>query len=310
MKTEEVSKDIYNNIVRYDNIYNAVVFNELNKYKVDDIKYLLFKDKKYRFGVCVGIINKDIMCPFSAPFGTIIPLRKLTSINYYDDAIKALDYFATENKFESVKFILPPMFYDETHLSIFVSALYRNGYRIKTIDLNYQFDMQKIQKSYFEILPHNGRKNLRIALNSDLIFKHCDTSDEKKKSYDVIAENRYTRGYPLKMTFQQVMDTIQIVKHDLFLVKKEEVDIAAALIYYINDTVVQVIYWGDCAGYGEFKPMNFLAYQLINFYSEKGIKYIDVGPSSENGIPNLGLCSFKESIGCDISNKFTMYKNI
>jgi len=38
------------------------------------------------------------------------------------------------------------------------------------------------------------------------------------------------------------------------------------------------------------------------------MRYIDIGPSTENSIPNYGLCEFKESIGCDISPKYTFYK--
>ena len=49
--------------------------------------------------------------------------------------------------------------------------------------------------------------------------------------------------------------------------------------------------------------MNFLAYHVFNFYKKNGIKVIDIGPSTENSIPNHGLCEFKESIGCDISPK-------
>ena len=32
---------------------------------------------------------------------------------------------------------------------------------------------------------------------------------------------------------------------------------------------------------------------------------LDIGPSTENGIPNYGLCEFKESIGCSVTMKYS-----
>ena len=57
--------------------------------------------------------------------------------------------------------------------------------------------------------------------------------------------------------------------------------------------------------------INFLAYQLIQYYTKKGIKILDIGISTEDGIPNYGLCDFKESIGCFLSSKiiFTEYND-
>ena len=118
------------------------------------------------------------------------------------------------------------MFYDETGISAFVNTLYRKGYSFKNIDLNFQFDLKKVYSNkYSEMIPHNGRKNLRLGLNSGIVLKHCYTSEEKKNAYDIIAEDRRNKGYPLRMTFQQVIDTVQIVEHDFFIVMNEGTEI-------------------------------------------------------------------------------------
>jgi hypothetical protein len=41
---------------------------------------------------------------------------------------------------------------------------------------------------------------------------------------------------------------------------------------------------------------------------KKGMKFVDIGPSTENSIPNYGLCEFKESIGCTVVNKYSFKK--
>jgi lipid II:glycine glycyltransferase (peptidoglycan interpeptide bridge formation enzyme) len=96
---------------------------------------------------------------------------------------------------------------------------------------------------------------------------------------------------------------------DFFTVNKEQTTIGAAVVFHVAPRIVQVVYWGDLPAYSEYKTMNFLSYSLFNYYQNQGIKIIDIGPSTENSIPNHGLCEFKESIGCDIAIKTVFTKS-
>lgn len=51
--------------------------------------------------------------------------------------------------------------------------------------------------------------------------------------------------------------------------------------------------------------MYFLAHRLFEFYRENKFVYLDLGPSTDEGQPNIGLCTFKEGLGCDVSSKYT-----
>lgn len=78
----------------------------------------------------------------------------------------------------------------------------------------------------------------------------------------------------------------------------------------VNEQCYQVIYWGDIGEYEMKRPMNYLAYKVYEFYANKGIEVLDIGPSTEEGAPNYGLCDFKESIGCEVSMKYSYCKNL
>ena len=121
----------------------------------------------------------------------------------------------------------------------------------------------------------------------------------------MIRINRESKGYPLRMSLQNVLNTIEVIKADFFILTHNAKDVAAAQVFHVAADVVQVIYWGDVPGYTELRAMNYLAYKVFEYYAASKIKLIDIGPSSENGIPNYGLCEFKENIGCSVSLKYT-----
>ena len=145
-------------------------------------------------------------------------------------------------------------------------------------------------------------KTLKFSLRSGLSLCKCLTETDKQTAYEVIRLNRESKGYPLRMTYSQVAETIKILDHDFFVVKVGEVPIASAIVFCITEQIYQVIYWGDVPGYSQYKPINYLSYKLIEYYKQKNIRYLDIGPSSESGIPNFGLCDFKQSIGCETQN--------
>ena len=176
-------------------------------------------------------------------------------INQLEEAIIAFDKFAAENKLD-VDFILPPEFYAPEIVGTMQNVLWRQGYDYSNVELNFQLDLHRVHTpGYRELLPHNGRKNLAIALESGCTLRHCESIEEKKRAYEIIAINRQSRGYPLNMTWEQVKDTIAIIEHDMFIVNHGNEEIAAALVYHISDKILEVIYWGDKPGFAELNEL-------------------------------------------------------
>lgn len=286
-------------------VYSKSPFLELNKNKVDKIYYLLGKDKRNRIALAVGEKEGVWAAPFSAPFTNIIALRKDTTVEYLYEFIRLVIEYIRELDGKSISLYLPANIYDEHYNAQVMNALLGCGFSIQYEDINYSFDLQGIKiETYESIIHHNARKNLHIALRSALSFEKCGTNKEIEEAYDIIASNRASKGYPLRMSKELLLKTISVVNHDCFIVKVNGLSIASAIVYRITKDIAQVIYWGDMPGYTEYKPINYIAYQLISFYKQLGFRILDIGPSTEEGIPNYGLCNFKESIGCVPSAKF------
>lgn len=289
--------------------FNAAAFNHINAYKCEQVFYLIFKDTKVRLGIIFGQRDNKLVSPFSAPFGGFLATSEDVKLNQIDAALQALTVWATAKKIEGMRIVSPSFFYNENFLNKVYNCLYRAGFESNNVELNYQFPTHKFNENYQANLWYNARKNLKRAFQAHLTFEKLAV-ENGKQAYDVIAQNRRERGFPLRMTWEQVQETTNVISADFFLVKKEETPIAAAVVFHVADQIVQVIYWGDLPQYAEYKTMNFLSFQVFQYYKQQGIAMIDIGPSTEDSVPNHGLCEFKESIGCDISIKTEFYKKL
>lgn len=310
MELYAVDKIEYDKVVHQTRFsYNESWFHELNRDKVDELYYFLFKSKKYKFSIIAGVVDGVMRFPYSAPFSLFERLNSDIAIEDMEQALCLLEDFCSSRNIHKIFFRLPPVFYDETYISKFQNCFLRRGYQVFSWDLNYQYfirDMDYLNS----MMKRNGKKNLRIAEEQNYDLVYCATERQKRQAYDIIAVNRKNKGYPLRMSWEAVEATIKKMQHDFFLLYLDWQAVAAAVIFRVNDEIFQVVYWGDIDGYSDKKPMNYLSYHLYEYYLQKGIRVLDIGPSTEDGIPNYGLCRFKESIGCDVSSKVTYVKEI
>lgn len=306
MEIVEVSAKEYGRIVGKDiPIFCRYEFLELNKDKVNKVHYLIGKDKKNRIALAIGEKNNEWKAPYSAPFANIILLRKDIPMDYIWEFVNKLNQYVKEHEGRVINIYLPAGVYEPQNNVRIMNALLGNGYRIEFQDVNYSFDLKSFDMEvYKSIMYCNARRNLRIALNSELEFVKCESDEQKEEAYEIIRINRENRGFPLRMTKKQLMDTIKIVEHDFFLVKKDNRTIASAVVYRLTNKVAQVVYWGDISNVKEYKAINFISYKLVEYYKKLDFEILDIGISTDEGKPNYGLCSFKESLGCIPSAKF------
>lgn len=312
MEILEVSVIEYTEVIKTPyHVFNTTAFNDLNINKCDEVFYLLFREGKFRLGIIGGIKNKIFYSPFSAPFGSFSYISSDVRFQYIENALKLLKRWAVEKGFVSISLTLPPSIYGNSFIAKQCNCLFREGFEISDVNLNYSFDLDSFDDNYPESIWYNARKNLRKSMNNGLLFAMCTNNEEKKIAYDIILKNRKSRGYPLRMSWQQVSDTVQIINSDFFQVYNDKrTSVASAVVFHISDSIVQVVYWGDIQGYSEMKPMNFLSFKIFEYYKSSGKKIVDIGPSTENSVPNYGLCEFKESIGCRIEPKFTFFQKL
>jgi len=287
-------------------VFNSAAFAELNKGKCSEVHYLLASDSKPRFGVILGETEEAFACPFSAPFGGIEPISGSARLEALEQCIDALkDYTVARSK--RLQVTLPPIVYAEDFIAHQINCFSRAGFGMVSIDLSHYFPTSKMSR-YTEIVDRSVRKNLATAERAGLSFRKVETGNDSLllEAYSIIEENRKAKGYPLRLSFSEIVNTSHIIDIDVFTVTDADVAIASALVFRVAPRAVQVVYWGDKPAFADRRPMNFLARGVFAHYAaEVGINFIDIGPSTEKSLPNYGLVAFKENIGCNVSPKFT-----
>ena len=130
-------------------------------------------------------------------------------------------------------------------------------------------------------------------------------------AYEIIAENRERRGFPITMTLEQIEVMVQAIPGSLlpFSVTDGNRMIAASICIAVDKAVHYVFYWGEIDGYQNPSPIPFLAQGLYSHCQENGFRLMDVGTATIKGNPNHGLIRFKRSLGLEASLKLTFSKN-
>lgn len=283
--------------------FNKAEFYALNSHKVDEVKYMIFNDGKDRFSLVLGIKDKIAKAPFSASFEAFSEITENNKIIHYHDAVSALVNWCQQHSIKQVKVSLPPAYYNVSHITKIENALLCNGFRLSVQDVNFEYYIEEFDENYENEISYNAKKSLKKSERNGLLFEKTEAA---KIVYDVIKQNREEKGYPLWMSYNDVIETSKIIPSDYFLVKDSEGKaIASALVHQINDEILRVVYWGNLMDANKLCPMNFLSYNIFKYYKQTNFKIIDIGPSTEDGKPNFGLCDFKEGIGCHCSSKNT-----
>ena len=312
MEINEVTEKEYLYIISNPyNVFGRADFNELNSRKCQKVHFLLFKKYKVRLGIIGGQANNSFNSPFSAPFGSFSFVGRNIKIEYIEGAIDLLIRWGQGKKLTSINITLPPLIYNKSYISKQINCFFRKEFQINKIDLNYHLHLLKMDDNYSSSIWYNARKNLKISFSNTLIFKKCMSDEDKELAYRIISINRKEKGFPIRMTYQEILKTSSIINIDFFLVLTPlEIPIASAIIFHVASKIVQVIYWGDLTEYSNLKTMNFLSYNIFKYYKDRDIEFVDIGPSTESSVPNYGLCDFKESIGSEITPKFSFSKSL
>lgn len=314
MEIIEVTPKEYDSVFKKALCFNKADFNILNAKNCDEILFLFFKDKKVRLGLIAGINGQELSSPFSAPFGGFSTLDSRINIPYIEDSVNILEEYCLKRNITTIKITLPPLFYDSSFLTKVTHVLYQKNWNLDQLDLNYYYNLNLLSNKEDTIsrMSVNARNKLTNSLKHQFTFEYGSTKEMLEEAFEIVSINRENKGYPLKMTLQQMIKTSEVVPIKSFIVRLKGKPVASAIVYQVNPIIPLVVYWGDLPEFTSYRTMNFLTYKIFEHFFEKGYRLLDVGTAMIENLPNYGLCEFKESLGCNILPRccFTKELNI
>lgn len=278
-------------------------FIELNRTKVEEVIRLVVDSDNVSMGLVVGVKNGILLSPFSAPFGGFHFRNDAVYISEIDRFAESLKEYIELKGFLGIDITLPPDLYNLSLNAKTVNSLLRNGFHIKTPDITNWTEPQKFNGGYTK---KNCREYYRQASRNGLRFALSNDEDDKRLIYEIVYRNRVERGRPIYMTLQNIIDTSILWPVDFFKIyDNDSVIVASAIFYRISPKVAYAVFWGDSDKGRSLRAMDYLVLNLINHYKSQIYEYIDLGISTEEGLPNEGLLRFKETHECVSSLRYS-----
>ena len=226
----------------------------------------------------------------------------MTDIEIFIDEL--LEYVMI-NSVKRIDLILPPSIYHLSFNTKLVNILIRKGFKMKVPDITNWIDLIKFSGSFTN---KGARKYYKQAIRNELKFDFLTETSEQKIAYEIICYNRKKFGRPIFMTFEDLKSINNLWPVDFFGVKDKNNSIMAGGVFYRgHESIVQGIFWGDSEEGRPLRAIDFLSKNIWDHYKNLGFEAIDLGISTEDGIPNEGLLRFKESHDCNSSLRFGFY---
>ncbi len=197
---------------------------------------------------------------------------------------------------------LAPSSHDQEAFALAFNVLSRAGFKVIGQELNYN---QKIGDE-IDLSESNAKRLRKIERMQFAAFRAT-----LEEAYPIIAENRARKGRPISMSLlelQQMRDSIPQSVICSQVISPLHGMVAAAICIDISKDIRYVFMWGDAAEMESYSPIIMLA-DCIYFAAMMDCKtLLDVGTSTEDGMPNHGLINFKRGLGFRESLKLTMGK--
>lgn len=278
-------------------------FITLNKEKAGKLIRLVESETKTTMGFIASLKNGILRSPFSAPFGGFHFRHDNVYVSDIEKVIDGLLEYAEFNELKKIELILPPNIYHLSFNTKLINVLIRKGFEMRLPEITNWIDLLKFSGIFSNRV---ARKFYQQSIHHELNFSLFTEPSQQKNIYDIIYQNRKKFGRPIYMTFEDLQQINYLWPVDFFGVTDEfDLMIAGGVFYRGHKSIVQGIFWGDSEEGRTKRPIDFLSLNIWNHYKKSGFEAIDLGISTEDGIPNEGLIRFKESHDCNSSLRFS-----
>lgn len=302
MLTEVSKKEYRQRFVSDPHMFVSDPFLEIVEGKCDRLVRLVSKDD-FSMGLIAGIKDNMLESPFSAPFGGFHYSHEHQFYSTVSSFLEKLKEYVRNQGIKGVSITLPPDLYQVNMNAKLVNAFIRGGFDMAVPDICNWADLKNFDGKWAKyVVEQNCRKAVKHGLSWSIVTDR----ESMEAGYRVILRNREEQGRKIHMTLDDLLKVNRIIPVDFFVVRDPDNNVLGAGVFYRgHEKIVQGIFMGDVMEKRNLGIMN-LAYKSCFFhYKEMGYDFIDLGTSSFEGEPNIGLIRFKELHNCVTSLRYS-----
>ena len=276
--------------------------------------YLVLRERKK--GVVLGTFwcSGDGAGGFRSPkrgsFGGVEALQPL-SFQALEGFVDTIMVKVRERGGKALEMLLPPMAYTPSATSLLVNVLFGRGFSLSGHELNYSMPVDR-GVPFRSLVDAKNRNKMNKCMKSGFTCQTLETIEDYAAAYRVIEQNRAKKNIPLTMPWGALREMHESIPGAVccFGCYSEGLMVASSICIRVSSDVLYVFYWGEIEGFESFSPVSFLAAHIYDYCVEFDYSCLDAGTATLNGVPNIGLASYKKKLGFEESLKMTVSREL
>jgi hypothetical protein len=238
-----------------------------------------------------------------SPYGGSVGGFVLSSAQHADSTIQlvnCLQNYVTDQGLNGIETRTGPNVYAACPNDTLSFALAASGFILSRRWLTHIIPLPAHPEDVLNKLPSRRRRGyIQSAIRHGLEVNPVGVS-RLAAFYQMLQANRAKHGGGLTHTLSELERLYELVPDHmrLFVCELQGQMIAGSLVFELNNRVSYSFYPCHDEKFEEYRPAALTTIRVAEYYSARGFKYLDLGPSTfDDFAVNHGLARFKEDMG-------------
>jgi len=275
----------------------------LSYHPLDRFKYhsLVFFDKGLRIAQFPAVDFLDngrrvLISHRGASYGGFL-VKPHCSLEESFRLVRTLLAYAREAGFDAVDMTPPPMIYLRKPSSYLDFSLLQNGFVYRKREVSSVIPLDFHRDHILYTFTEGSRRAVR---RSQKLGVQVRESEEYERFYDILKRNlRLRHNVTPTHSLEELLALRALFPEAirLFAAYHGDTMVAGVVLFTCNPKVVLAFYISHDEAYQQFRGVNLLFHDIIDWSLQQGYQFLDFGIFTVNEDPNWGLARFKESFG-------------
>jgi len=213
------------------------------------------------------------------------------------DLVTSLIRYAKDAAFDAIDLTPPPQVYLRRPCNYIDFALVQNGFGYRKREISSVIPLDFTRDNILNTFNEGSRRAVRRAMKLGTVVRE---SEDYAAFYKILEKNlRLRHNVSPTHTLDELLKLkgMYTDRIKLFGAFHEQTMVAGVVMFICNPRVVLAFYISHNEDYQQYRGVNILFHDIIDWGIAGGYVFMDFGIFTVNEDPNWGLARFKESFG-------------